>query len=310
MHRSLLALPTRPHTHPHAPRRRATTGHPAPQLAAVGGARSRGRARRALRVSADLGGMLDTAVTAGAAAAGLGAALLALFADRRPRDARGGGGGKQQQQRAPPADESGNFKWGIMGAISCFPLFNWMVRAPPRRRAAPASMRAPAGWVKPGERARAHARRTRAAFGSPRDSSPCPRRRPGCLPLWRTRTARACTTCLRRSTRCPCCEAALSSTALPWACSPSAPRTCRQAGRLSRRELACCGCETECARATPDVARGRPRRRCARAPPVPAGRPALAPLRPQSPPLLPLTPSPPLRRPSASRRLSPTPRPR
>jgi hypothetical protein len=74
------------------------------------------RRARAMNVRADLWSSADTLLTAGAVAVAAGAALLAVFADPAPPARL-----KEQQENG--------FRWGIMGAISCLPLFNWMVSA-------------------------------------------------------------------------------------------------------------------------------------------------------------------------------------
>lgn len=67
-----------------------------------------------MHVRADLWATVDQVVTTGALTIGVGATLLAIFADRLPVAKI-----KDQQEAS--------FKWGVMGAISCLPLFNWMV---------------------------------------------------------------------------------------------------------------------------------------------------------------------------------------
>lgn len=73
----------------------------------------RGR-RAAVAVRADMWATVDTVVTGGALAVAAGAAILAVLADRRP-------------EREVREQQDNGFKWGLMGAISCLPLFNWMV---------------------------------------------------------------------------------------------------------------------------------------------------------------------------------------
>lgn len=67
-----------------------------------------------MRVRADMWGTVDAVFTGGALAVAGGAALMAIFADRRPASEV-----REQQDNG--------FKWGLMGGISCLPLFNWMV---------------------------------------------------------------------------------------------------------------------------------------------------------------------------------------
>ncbi|KAI8469746.1 MAG: hypothetical protein J3K34DRAFT_521893 [Monoraphidium minutum] len=69
--------------------------------------------RAAVVVRADLMGAADSVLMGGALALGAGAALLAVFADPLP-PAR-----VKENQEA-------SFRWGIMGAIACLPLFNWL----------------------------------------------------------------------------------------------------------------------------------------------------------------------------------------
>lgn len=105
----------------------------------------RGR-RRAMRVAADLWAAADTIITSGAIAVGVGAALLAVFADRLPP-------AKLKEQ------QDGSFRWGIMGAVSCLPLFNWLVRG----RCEGAEELGPHGASREAPGARAAGRRGRLA---------------------------------------------------------------------------------------------------------------------------------------------------
>jgi hypothetical protein len=100
---------------PAAPRRAAAATR-ALQTAKPPFRGQRPRRRRAMHAVADLRATLDTLVTTGAVAVGVGVTLLAIFADPRPK--------------AKVKEEQDNsFKWGLMGGISCLPLFNWMVSA-------------------------------------------------------------------------------------------------------------------------------------------------------------------------------------
>jgi hypothetical protein len=89
-----------------------------------------------MSVRADLWSAVDQVVTVGALTVGVGATLLAIFADRRPA--------------AQLEQQEGSFKWGLMGGLSVFPLFNWMVSwwwccGGPRSLAVHAIV-SPAGW--------------------------------------------------------------------------------------------------------------------------------------------------------------------
>jgi hypothetical protein len=70
------------------------------------------------RVRADFGGALDTVLTYGALGVSVAAALFAILPDaERPVS-------PVESRR----DDQDNFRWGLMGFISAFPLFNWLVR--------------------------------------------------------------------------------------------------------------------------------------------------------------------------------------
>jgi hypothetical protein len=86
-------------------------------------------ARRPTRRAA-FDGALDNVVVAGALAASVaGIAGSTLYALAQV-DARGGAAARRASGAAG-GDEDDGFRWGVMGAIACLPLFNWLARSPP-----------------------------------------------------------------------------------------------------------------------------------------------------------------------------------
>lgn len=98
--------------------------HPVHLRAAA--ARPRHSTQRARVVTrAELGSMLDTVITWGALAAGVGATVYAVFYDWH-----GGTQHKQRQQQQQSTALLGpgdNFSWAVMGGVSFIPLFNYLV---------------------------------------------------------------------------------------------------------------------------------------------------------------------------------------
>lgn len=74
-------------------------------------------------VRGDARGVLDQVVVYGALTASVTAALVAVFTPKRR--ARRAPGAKTPP--AAPASEGDGFRWGVMGVISCIPLFSWLV---------------------------------------------------------------------------------------------------------------------------------------------------------------------------------------
>ena len=68
-------------------------------------------------VRADLGGALESILTYGALGVSVAAAMFAILPDPEPTI-----------QPEGKRDDTDNFRWGLMGFISAFPLFNWLVR--------------------------------------------------------------------------------------------------------------------------------------------------------------------------------------